>query len=135
MRLAILVTVVAGAIAALPASSPAQGTAAQEPPPLDPQPATWHGVAFGPEQAFEGDFTVDVQTSAFHADGAPKGQDDWLVGWPDRPGDDGGIVRRYHIKFVGRRTTTAGAYGPGGTRPGEVLIDRLVSARLLIGGG
>ncbi|MBS0332941.1 MAG: hypothetical protein JSS35_09255 [Proteobacteria bacterium] len=112
----------------LPALPHAQGG-------LDPKPAVWRGVAFGPEQAMEGDFTVNIQISTFHADGAPKGQDDWLAGWQDRPGDDGGIVRRYHIRFVGRRAAARGQYGPGGAYGGEVLIDRLVSARLLIGGG
>ena len=126
MRLPIAAALAAALL--LPAVAAAQDA-------LDPNPTVWHGIQFGPEQAFEGDYTVNIQTSAFHADGGAKGADDWLAGWQDRPGDDGGIIRRYHIRFVGRRTTAAGSYGPGGRYPGEVLIDRLVSARLLIGGG
>lgn len=100
---------------------------------LDPLPLVVRGTAFGAEQVFEGDFTVSSQQSAFHPDGAPRGQDDWLEGWADRPGDNGGIVRRYHIRFVGRRSAAPGKYGPGGAYANQVLIDRLVSARLLIG--
>jgi hypothetical protein len=102
---------------------------------LDPIPILIHGVAFGAEQTLEGDYTVDIQTSAFHPAGAPKGQDAWLEGWTSRRGDDGGIVRRYHIRFVGRHTVAPGRYGPGGAYADEVVIDKLISARLLIGGG
>ena len=122
------------AMTALAAALIGPGLACAQDAPLDSNPTTWHGVAFGPEQAFEGDFTSDYQTSRFHADGAPAGQDDWLAGWRDRAGDGGGIVRRYHLTFVGRRTAAPGQYGSLGKYPNEVLITRLVSARLLIGG-
>jgi hypothetical protein len=98
---------------------------------LDPQPSTWRGVAMGPEQIFEGDYTVDQQTSVFKGDGAAEA--DWLAGWEDRPGDNGGITRRYHIRFIGRRTAQAGKYGSLGKYAGEVLITHLISARLLVG--
>jgi hypothetical protein len=99
--------------------------------PMDPNPATWRGVAMGPEQVFEGDYTVDEHTSVFKADGAP-GDGDWLSGWEDRPGDNGGITRRYHIRFVGRRTVNPGQYGSLGKYANEVLLTRLITARLLI---
>jgi hypothetical protein len=102
-------------------------------PTLDPNPTTWRGMAFGPEQIFEGDYTVDQQTSRFRASGG--GEPDWLAGWDDRPGDNGGLVRRYHIRFIGRRTVQPGRYGSLGRYAGEVLITHLLSARLLIGGG
>ncbi|THD62791.1 hypothetical protein [Phenylobacterium sp.] len=124
-------TVLAAALIAPSLLTPS-GARAQDTP-LDPNPATWHGAAFGPEQVFEGDYANDFQTSRFHAEGAPAGQDDWLAGWQDRPGDGGGILRRYHLKFVGRRTAAPGQYGGLGKYPNEVLITRLVSARLLIG--
>lgn len=109
-------------LAALPAA--AQTT-------LDPNPSTWRGLAMGPEQIFEGDYTVDEQTSVFLADG--ERQRDWLAGWQDRPGDNGGIERRYHIRFIGRRTVQPGQYGSLGKFAHEVLITRLLSVRVLIG--
>jgi len=111
------------------------GAIAQVDPPLDPFPVVVRGAAFGGEQIFEGDFTVDAQLSTFHADGAPREALDWLEGWQDRPGDSGGIVRRYHIRFVGRRTAAPGQFGPGGAYANRMLLDRLISARLLIGAG
>ena len=111
------------------------GAAAQDTPQLDPFPVVVRGAAFGGQEVFEGDFTVDAQLSAFHPDGAAKAALDWLEGWQDRPGDNGGIVRRYHIRFVGRRTAAPGQFGPGGAYANRVLIDRLISARLLIGAG
>jgi hypothetical protein len=100
---------------------------------LDPTPMTWHGLQLGPEQIFEGDYANDYQTSAFHADGAPQPEKMWLTGWTDRPGDGGGILRRYHLRFVGRRTVEPGKYGALGAYPHTVLITRLLTARLLIG--
>jgi len=100
---------------------------------LDPTPMTWRGVQMGPEQVFEGDYTVNYQTSAFLPDGAPKADAFWLAGWEDRPGDGGDLPRRYHIVFVGRRTVEPGKYGSLGAYRHTVLITRLVSERLLIG--
>ncbi len=111
----------------------AQGQGQAQPPTLDPNPATWRGVAMGPEQIFEGDYAVDQQTSVFKADGAAVA--DWLAGWEDRPGDNGGITRRYHIRFIGRRSLQPGQYGSLGKYANEVVITRLLSQRLLIGGG
>ena len=122
------VTALAVTLAFLPLAAVAQET-------LDPLPVVVRGAAYGGEQVMEGDLAVNIQTSPFPADGAPKGADDWLEGWRDRPGDDGGIIRRYHVRFVGRRTAAPGTYGPGGAYQNKVLIDRLISARLLIGGG
>ena len=34
----------------------------------------------GGEQVFEGDFTIDYETSVFLADGAPKSDAVWLAG-------------------------------------------------------
>jgi hypothetical protein len=100
---------------------------------LDPAPATWRGVQLGGEQVFEGTYTVNFETSAFRPDGAPTADALWLSGWQDRPGDDGGFVRRYHLRFVGRQTVQPGKYGSLGAYKNSVLITRLVSARLLIG--
>ncbi len=102
---------------------------------LDPVPIVIHGVVFGPQQTFEGGYTNDHQTSRFHPIGVPPDQTDWLVGWQDRPGDGGGLLRRYHIRFVGRRTVSPGQYGSLGKYANEVMIDRLISARVLIGAG
>lgn len=99
---------------------------------LDPGPTTWHGLQLGPERIFEGDYTNDFETSAFRPDGAPAAETLWLSGWEDRPGDGGSIVRRYHLRFVGRQTIQPGQYGPLGRYRNEVLLIRLVSSRLLI---
>ena len=99
---------------------------------LDPTPMTWRGVPMGPEQVFEGDFSNDFDTSAFHADGAPPTERMWLAGWKDREGDGGGIMRRYHLRVIGRRTVEPGKYGALGAYSHTVLITRLLSARLLI---
>ncbi|MDB5464592.1 MAG: hypothetical protein JWP23_2981 [Phenylobacterium sp.] len=100
---------------------------------LDPAPMTWRGVQLGGEQVFEGDFTTNFETSVFRPDGATKAEPLWLAGWEDRPGDNGGLTRRYHIRFVGRRTVESGRYGGLGAYRHEVLITRLISARVLIG--
>jgi len=99
---------------------------------LDPAPMTWHGLQLGAEQVFEGTYTNDSQTSTFRPDGAPAAETLWLSGWEDRPGDGGSIVRRYHLRFVGRETAQPGQYGPLGAYRNEVLLTRLVSSRLLI---
>jgi hypothetical protein len=124
MRLAALAVLAAVLLA--PALAVAQET-------LDANPITWRGVQMGPEQVFECDYANDYQTSAFHADGAPAAEKMWLSGWTDRPGDGGGLVRRYHIRFVGRRTVEPGKYGALGAYPHQVLIDKLLTQRLLIG--
>jgi len=98
---------------------------------LDAAPMTWHGLQLGPEQVFEGTFTNDSQTSTFRPDGAAADVL-WLSGWEDRPGDGGSIVRRYHLRFVGRETVAPGKYGPMGGYRNEVLLTHLISARLLI---
>jgi hypothetical protein len=121
------------ALAAVAAALVAPGLAAGQDPPLDARPITWRGLQMGPEQVFEGDFTNTYDTSAFRADGAAAGETMWLSGWEDRPGDGGGITRRYHIRFVGRRTVEAGKYGALGAYPHTVLLTRLLTARLLIG--
>jgi hypothetical protein len=100
---------------------------------LDPTPTTWRGLQLGGEQVFEGDFTTNFETSVFIADGAAKADTLWLAGWEDRPGDNGGLTRRYHIRFVGRRTVEPGRYGGLGAYRHEVLITRLISTRVLIG--
>jgi hypothetical protein len=100
---------------------------------LDPRPMAWRGVQLGGEQLFEGDFTINFETSVFRPDGAPKPDAMWLAGWEDRPGDTGDLPRRYHIRFVGRRTVEPGRYGRLGGYPHTVLITRLISARVLIG--
>ena len=100
---------------------------------LDPKPITWHGAQFGGEQVFEGDYTVDFEASSFRPDGAPPADAMWLAGWEDRPGDGGGIIRRYHLRFVGRQTVEPGKYGSLGAYRHIVLITHLVSARVLIG--
>jgi len=120
MRLAILATLALALIAPVAA---AQTT-------LDPNPTTWRGVTMGPEQIFEGDYAVDEQTSVFKADGAAEA--DWLTGWQDHPGDNGGITRHYHIRFIGRRSVQAGKYGSLGKYTHEVLITHLLSVRVLI---
>jgi hypothetical protein len=100
---------------------------------LDPRPMTWRGVQLGGEQLFEGDFTINFETSVFRPDGSPRPDAMWLAGWEDRPGDNGDLARRYHIRFVGRRTVEPGRYGSLGGYPHTVLITRLISARVLIG--
>jgi hypothetical protein len=100
---------------------------------LDPRPMTWRGVQLSGEQVFEGDFTINFETSVFRPDGAPKADALWLAGWEDRPGDTGDLPRRYHLRFVGRRTVEPGRYGSLGAYPHTVLITRLISARVLIG--
>ena len=100
---------------------------------LDPTPMTWRGMQMGAEQVFEGDFTINYETSVFIPDGAPKTAAVWLAGWQERPGDNGGLTRRYHIRFVGRRTAEPGRYGGRGAYRNEVLITRLLAARVLIG--
>lgn len=109
------------------------GVAGAQEETLDPIPLVVRGVVFGPQQIFEGDYANDAQTSRFNPKGAPPAEADWLVGWEDRPGDGGGILRRYHIRFVGRRTVSPGPYGGPGRYANEVMIDRLISARVLIG--
>jgi hypothetical protein len=101
---------------------------------LDPAPITWRGVQLGGEQLFEGDFTINFETSVFRPDGAPKADAMWLAGWEPRPGDNGDLPRRYHIRFVGRRTAEPGRYGGLGAYKHTVLITRLISARVLISG-
>lgn len=100
---------------------------------LNAAPMTWHGVQLSGEQVFEGDYTINYQTSAFRPDGAPAPDAVWLAGWQDRPGDNGGITRVYHLRFVGRQTAEPGKYGSLGAYKHTVLITRLISARLLIG--
>jgi hypothetical protein len=100
---------------------------------LDPTPLTWRGMQLGGEQVFEGDFTVNYETSAFRPDGAQKAEAMWLAGWTERPGDNGDPGRRYHLRFIGRRTAEPGRYGGLGAYRHEVLITRLISARALIG--
>src|SRR5206468_11723293 len=107
---------------AAPGLAAAQEAAAPVAPdaPLDTRPTVWRGVQMGGEQVFEGDYTIDFETSLFRPDGA--GQPVWLAGWEDRPGDGGGFTRRYHLRFVGRQTEQAGKYGALGAYPREVLI-------------
>ncbi|MFI4966247.1 MAG: hypothetical protein ACHP9T_12865 [Caulobacterales bacterium] len=100
---------------------------------VDPAPMTWRGVQLGGEQVFEGDYTVNFETSVFRPDGAPASDALWLSAWEDRLGDNGGFMRRYHLRFVGRQTVQPGWYGSLGAYKNSVLITRLVSARLLIG--
>jgi hypothetical protein len=123
-------------IAALAAAfigiAPASGLALAEDA-LDPTPMTWRGLQMGPEQIFEGDYSNDFDTSAFRPDSTPASEAMWLSGWKDGPGDGGGIMRRYHVRFVGRRTVEAGKYGALGAYPHTVLLTRLISARVLIG--
>ncbi|HEX5264924.1 MAG TPA: hypothetical protein VFW13_15445 [Phenylobacterium sp.] len=99
---------------------------------LDPAPMAWRGVQLGPEQIFEGDFSINYETSAFTPDGAPKSEAMWLAGWQEHPGDNGDLQRRYHVRFVGRRTVEPGRYGSLGAYKHTVLITKLISARLLI---
>jgi hypothetical protein len=99
---------------------------------LDPRPMTWRGVPLGGEQVYEGDFTINFETSIFRADGAPKSEAVWLAGWEERTGDNGDLPRRYHLRFIGRRTVEPGRYGGLGAYKHTVLITRLISARLLI---
>lgn len=121
------------AIATLAVLLIAPGLATGQDQALDPKPTTWRGLLMGPEQIFEGDYVNNYDTSAFRADGAPPAEAMWLSGWQDRPGDGGGITRRYHIRFVGRRTVEPGKYGALGAYAQTVLLSRLISARLLIG--
>ena len=93
---------------------------------LDPTPMTWRGVQLGAEQVFEGDFTVNFETSVFRPDGAAAGDAMWLAGWADRPGDNADLPRRYHVRFVGRRTVEPGRYGGLGAYRHTVLITRLI---------
>jgi hypothetical protein len=99
---------------------------------LDAKPMTWRGVQLGSEQLFEGDYTIDYQTSSFRPDGAAAADALWLSGWEDRPGDGGGITRRYHLRFVGRQSVEPGRFGSLGAYRHTVLITRLISLRLLI---
>jgi len=99
---------------------------------LDPRPMMWRGVQMGPEGHFEGDLTINFETSAFRPDGAPAADAMWLAGWEDHPGDNGDLQRRYHIIFVGRRTVEPGKYGSLGAYAHTVLITRLISTRVLI---
>ena len=100
---------------------------------LDTRPITWRGVQLAGEQTYEGDFTTNFETSTFRPDGAAAAEAMWLAGWEDRPGDDAALPRRYHIRFVGRRTVEPGRYGSLGAYKHTVLIVRLMSARVLIG--
>lgn len=113
--------------ALLLAADPAAGQEA-----LSSAAMAWHGVQMGPEQVFEGDYAIDYQTSVFRPTGAAAGDPMWLAGWEDRPGDNGGLVRRYHLRFIGRQTAEPGRYGGLGAYKHTVLITRLISARLLI---
>lgn len=99
---------------------------------LDTKPMTFRGVQLGPEQVFEGDYTNDYETSVFRPDGAAAADAMWLAGWQDRPGDGGGITRRYHLRFVGRQTVEPGKFGGLGAYRQEVLISRVISSRVLI---
>ena len=105
---------------------------AQAPETLNLAPMTWRGAAMGPEQVFEGDYSIDYQTSVFRPEGAQAADALWLSGWQDRPGDNGALGRRYHLRFVGRQTAEPGKYGSLGAYKYTVLITRLISARLLI---
>ncbi|MGZ3404615.1 MAG: hypothetical protein ACXWKO_14460 [Phenylobacterium sp.] len=118
------VLAIAAALLALAAPALAQDDA-----PLDAKPMTWRGVQLGPEQVYEGDFTTDYQTSVLRTGGETV----WLSGWADRPGDNGGITRRYHIRFVGRHTLEPGKFGGLGAYAHTILLTRLLSARVLIG--
>ena len=119
-------------VLAVPPLASAQEAAPASPDaPLDARPITWRGVRMGGEQVFEGDYAIDYETSAFRPDGAADPA--WLAGWEDRPGDNGGLTRRYHLRFVGRQTLEPGKYGALGAYGREVLITRLISRRLLIG--
>jgi hypothetical protein len=123
--------IVLAAVLAAPGLAPLRARAQE--PALNPAPMTWRGVELGPEQVFEGDYTIDYQTSVFRPDGAPPGEAVWLSGWEDRPGDNGGITRRYHLRFVGRRTVEPGKYGGLGAYKHTILLTHLISWRLLIG--
>lgn len=103
---------------------------AQEP--LNSAPMVWHGVQLGAEQVFEGDYAIDYRTSVFRPEGAASAEALWLAGWADRPGDNGALGRRYHLRFVGRQTMEPGQYGGLGAYKHTVLITHLISARLLI---
>jgi hypothetical protein len=102
---------------------------AQDDGPFDTRPMTWRGAQLGAEQVYEGDFTIDYQTSVLHTGAETV----WLSGWQDRPGDNGGITRRYHLRIVGRHTLQPGRYGGLGAYPHTILMTRLISARVLIG--
>ncbi len=99
--------------------------------PLNPNPMTWHGVQLGAERVFEGEFIINYETSTFRPDGAAAEDTVWLSGWEDRPGDSGGITRRYHLRFVGRQTIEPGKFGSLGAFRNNVLITKLLSARLV----
>ncbi len=100
---------------------------------LDPVAMVWRGVQLGAERVFEGNLSVNFETSTFRADNASEADTVWLSGWQDRPGDNGGTMRRYHIRFVGRQTMEPGKFGSRGAYKQTVLITRLISTRLLIG--
>lgn len=106
---------------------------AQDDGPLDAKSMTWRGAQLGPEQVYEGDFTTDYQTSVLRLDGTAPRETVWLSGWQERPGDNGGLTRRYHIRFVGRHTLEPGKYGGLGAYAHTILLTRLISARVLIG--
>jgi len=122
----------ATAVLALALAIGAEPTLAGGQDALDSKPTTWRGVPFGPEQVFEGEYAINFETSVFTPDDAPRAEAVWLAGWEDRPGDNGGAIRRYHLRFVGRHTADPGRYGGLGAYRHEVLITRLISARLLI---
>jgi hypothetical protein len=123
---------IAALMASLTALALAPTRAWGQDPVLDAAPMTWHGVQLGPEQVMEGDYTIDFQTSVFRPDGSPAADAVWLSGWEERPGENGGITRRYHLRFVGRRTVEPGKYGGLGAYKHTVLITHLITARLLI---
>jgi len=122
MRIATILVLLAASLAPLSASAQ---------PALNPNPLIWHGVQLGGEEVYEGEFTVDYATSTFLADGASAQDAVWLSGWEDRPGDGGGITRRYHIRLIGRKSVEPGKFGSLGAYANTILLIKLLSARLL----
>ena len=104
-------------------AAPAQGV-----PLFDHRPAEIDGVRYGAEKVYEGDYVANDEASVFQPMGRPK-EMMWLLGWTDRPGDTAGASRTYHIRFIGRRTVTAGHYGHLGAYRHIVLITELIDAR------
>ena len=127
MRLAAAAVIAAALLG--PAAASAQDAGPPDAKPLDSGPMIWRGAKMGPEQVYEGDFTIDYQTSVLKLEGETV----WLSGWQDRPGDNGGFTRRYHVRLVGRHTLEPGKYGGLGAYPHTILMTRLISARVLIG--
>ena len=101
--------------------------------------------SYGPQQVFEGVYFDEFEGQVFLEGAGPAQkyikprEDVWLrfdslsINDPDRKKPRGDRSNVYFIKLIGRKTDREGRYGMG-VSSAEILVDRVLSARLLQSG-